>query len=110
MVGNIAHFSLGIVLTGGVLLQGIIGAYFRPPNPPPGDEKSQKRIMWEYFHRYFGTALLLMATIQCIIGVWLFEKKFSSNVMSVLSVVCVLVLIMFGLGLKFFKISSQCKV
>mmetsp|Transcript_11404 Transcript_11404/g.22617 ORF Transcript_11404/g.22617 Transcript_11404/m.22617 type:complete len:407 (-) Transcript_11404:253-1473(-) len=110
MVGNIAHFSIGIVLTGGVLLQGIIGTYFRPPNPPLGNEKSQKRIMWEYFHRYFGTALLLLAAIQCIIGVWLFEKIYSSNVMFVLSVVCVLVLIMFGLGLKFVKIPSRCGV
>ena len=72
VTNNSAHFTsphtwIGLVVVILGTLQPL-NAFFRPHNPPAGEEKSNKRKYWEYLHKGSGWTAVVLGAINVIIG------------------------------------------
>ena len=92
-----AHFAGGHTIVGLVVV--ILGtlqpvnAFFRPHNPPMGEEKSNARKLWEKLHIGSGYTAAIFGFVNCILGALLANMMFKSD-----SSLFVVALVLVGLG------------
>jgi len=64
------HEQLGISITGLALIQ-VIGAFFRPHPTEDGEDPTTGRVIFEWFHRWVGRTLPVIAAFQIYSGIQL---------------------------------------
>ena len=105
-----AHFAGGHTIVGLVVV--ILGtlqpvnAFFRPHNPPMGEEKSNARKLWEKLHIGSGYTAAIFGFVNCILGALLANMMFKSD-----SSLFVVALVLVGLGglSTFYYIFNACR-